>query len=214
MPGAAVTICTASGARQVCVRPHANRGLGGWIPGQFLIGSSVEHRVSGLPCGVARDPRDAHAPLQTAPLPPAVSGVTDGGPGRHDRPACARPGPWSVGPAPGQCLRLREPLGAGADGRGSQVERAPGAAPTAGPGGDHRHRGCPRLPEESSAAHPVATGRLRVDAEGQWPALRRLLLVEAERRVGGQVSVETRYCISRHPPPMPDTCWRPRGRTG
>jgi predicted transposase YbfD/YdcC len=39
-----------------------------------------------------------------------------------------------------------------------------------------------------------------VDPEGQWPDLRSLLLVEAERRVGGQVSVETRYYISSYPP--------------
>ena len=52
-----------------------------------------------------------------------------------------------------------------------------------------------------------------VDPEGHWPDLRSLLLVEAERRVGDQVGTETRYFISSHPP-RPDTCWRPRERTG
>ena len=42
---------------------------------------------------------------------------------------------------------------------------------------------------------------------------RSLLLVEAERRVGGWVSVETRYFIASHPPRL-DTCWRRRGHTG
>ena len=52
-----------------------------------------------------------------------------------------------------------------------------------------------------------------VDPEGQWPDLCSLLLVETERRVGDQVSTETRYFIPAIPP-RPDTCWRPRGRTG
>ena len=39
-----------------------------------------------------------------------------------------------------------------------------------------------------------------VDPEGHWPDLHSLLLVEAERRVEGRVSTETRYFISSHPP--------------
>ena len=39
-----------------------------------------------------------------------------------------------------------------------------------------------------------------VDPEGHGPDLRSLLLVEAERRMEGRVSTETRYFISRHPP--------------
>ena len=39
-----------------------------------------------------------------------------------------------------------------------------------------------------------------VDPERHWPGLRRLLLVEAERRVEGHVGTETRCFISSHPP--------------
>ena len=39
-----------------------------------------------------------------------------------------------------------------------------------------------------------------VDPEGHWPDLHSLLRVEAERRVEGRVSTETRYFISSHPP--------------
>ena len=52
-----------------------------------------------------------------------------------------------------------------------------------------------------------------VDPEGRWPDLRSLLQEEAERRVGDQVGIETRYFISSHPP-RPGTCWQQRGRTG
>ena len=36
-------------------------------------------------------------------------------------------------------------------------------------------------------------------SEGSWPDLRSLLMVEAERRVEGRISTETRYFISSHP---------------
>ena len=44
------------------------------------------------------------------------------------------------------------------------------------------------------------------DPEGHRLDRRNLLLMEAERRVGGRVNVEIRYFISSHPPTR-GICW-------
>ena len=63
----------------------------------------------------------------------------------------------------------------------------------------HRERG-PRAHRDSPQLGSGRPGVPAVDPEAHWPDLRSLLLVEAERRAGGQVSTETRYFISSHPP--------------
>ena len=213
MPSAVVTICTASGARQVSVRSHANRGLGGWIPGQFLIGSSVEHRVSGLSCGVARDPRDARALMQTAPCrrrcPASQMVALDGKTARraHDR----GHGRSALHPVSAYACESRLVLAQTA------VEAKSNELPVR-----------PLLRD-------LAGTTVTVDALGCWknPA-RHIRSQQADyvwiRRASGPTCAASCWWrrndgwgvrsaskpATAFPaiPPMPDTCWRPRGHTG